>query len=330
MIISRTPFRITLGGGGTDLPFFYEKYGGFVLSSTIQKYINIIISKRFENNFRISYSKTEICNNINKIKHPLVRESLKTLQIKDNLEVVSIADLPGQSGVGSSGSFTVGLLHALKTFSKHDFTRKGLAELACHIEMDILKEPSGKQDQYAAAFGGFLCININKNGIVKTEKLNISEEFQHDFENKISYFFTGITRNSKTVLHDQKITAQNSDSLDHFLKIKKIGLESKKSLENENADEFGDLLDEHWELKKKTSTKISNSKFDKFYNVAKSVGVSGGKVIGAGGGGFLMFYTKNEIIKKNLKRKMDSLGLKHVKFPFESQGSKIILNLEKN
>lgn len=327
MIISQTPLRVTLGGGGTDLPFFYEKYGGFVISTAIQKYIYIVVSERFEKDLRISYSKTEICNSVDEITHPLVKECLKVTGFKDHLEIVSIADMPGNSGLGSSGTFTVGLLHALLAYSKKDIIRKNLAEQACHIEMNILNEPSGKQDQYISAYGGISCLNIDKNGMVNIEKLDLSDDFKMEFENKLSYFYTGVTRSAQEVLEDQKNMAKKTDSLDNLLKIKEIGIKSKKVLENEDSDSFGELLNEHWELKKQTSSKISNSNFDKYYQMAREIGASGGKIIGAGGGGFFMFYSKNESIKKDLIKKFNELGLPSVRFPFDPHGTKIVLNL---
>jgi len=327
MIISQTPLRVSLGGGGTDLPFFYKKYEGFVLSAAIQKFIYIIVSHRFEKNLRISYSKTEICDSVDKVKHPIIRECLHSTNFKDHLEIVSIADMPANSGLGSSGSFTVGLLHALQTYSKKDIVRKDLAEEACHIEMNKLKEPSGKQDQYIAAFGGFSCLKISKDGKVDIEKLKLSNEFKHELENRLSFFYTGITRSAQTVLGDQRNTAKNTNSLDHLLKIKEIGIKSKDYLEKEDVDSFGDLLDEHWNLKKKTSSKISTSIVDKYYKIAKDIGVSGGKIIGAGGGGFFMFYSKTDLIKKKLIKKFNKIGLMQANFPFESHGTRIILDV---
>ena len=327
MIISRTPLRVSLGGGGTDLPFFYKKYGGFVVSAAIQKYIYIIISNRFEKNFRISYSKTEICDSVNKIKHPIVKACLNLVGLKNPLELVSIADMPASSGLGSSGSFTVGLLHTLYSFKKEDIVKKTLAEKACYIEMDVLKEPSGKQDQYIATFGGFSCFKINKNGQVQVEEIKLSSDFKEDLGNRLVYFYTGVTREANEVLRDQKSIASKTNSLDYLLKIKEIGVKSKKCLENEDSDCFGCLLDEHWELKKKTSSKVSNTKVDKYYQLAKKIGSSGGKIIGAGGGGFFMFYCKDDVIKKNLIKKFNGLGLSSVKFPFEPYGTKIILDL---
>tara|TARA_B110001454_G_C12705838_1_gene428539 strand:- start:322 stop:1320 length:999 start_codon:yes stop_codon:yes gene_type:complete len=328
MIISKTPLRISLGGGGTDLPFYYEKEGGFVLSAAIQKYIYILVSNRYEENIRVSYSQTEICDDLEKIQHPIVRESLRLQEITKHLEVISYADMPGQSGLGSSGSFSVGLLHALLSFKRQDIIKKELAEMACHIEMDVLKEPSGKQDQYIATFGNLTSFTIKKNGDVNVEPLKISEYGKETLENNLIFFDTGITRSASEVLRDQKNNSEkNPTNLEYLSKIKEIGLKGKKCLENEDIDEFGRLMDDHWNEKKKTSSKITNSLIDKQYELAKRCGALGGKIIGAGGGGFLMFYVKNGEKKKSLRKEFISSGLREVKMPFENEGSKIIVNL---
>lgn len=328
MIISKTPLRISLGGGGTDLPFYYEKEGGFVLSAAIQKHIYILVSNRYEKNIRISYSQTEICETVDEIRHPIVKECLRMLDLTDHIEIVSYADMPAQSGLGSSGSFTVGLLHSLLTFNRQDIIRKDLAEMACRIEMDILKEPSGKQDQYIAAFGNLTCFTIKKNGDVDVEPLKISDYAKETLENNLIFFDTGITRSASEVLRDQKDNShKNPISLEYLNRIKEIGLDIKKCLENEDVDEFGRLIDVHWDEKKKISSKISNSLIDKQYEVAKRNGALGGKIIGAGGGGFFMFYVKNRETKNSLRKEFISSGLKEVKMPFENEGSKIIFNL---
>lgn len=328
MIISKTPLRITLGGGGTDLPFYYKKEGGFVISAAIQKHVYVLVSSRYEKNIRVSYSKTEICETVDSIQHPLVRECLKITGFTDHIEVISFADMPAQSGLGSSGSFTVGLLNSLFSFSRKDVVKKELAELACHIEMDILKEPSGKQDQYIATFGNITCFDIKKNGDVEVIPLKISTAVKESLENNLMFFDTGITRSASEVLVDQKENSnKNGLNLEYLDRIKEIGFSVKKCLEKDDIDEFGRLMDVHWSEKKKTSTKISNSLVDKQYELAKRCGALGGKIIGAGGGGFFMFYMKDEESKKNLRKEFMSFGLREVKMPFENEGTKIVLNL---
>lgn len=328
MIISRTPLRISLGGGGTDLPFYYEKFGGFVLGAAVRKYVYVTISNHFEKIIKINYSQTEICHSPNQVKHPIIRESLKLLGINDHIEINSIADLPAKSGLGSSGSFTVGLLNGLYTHIGKDITKKKLAEKACFIEMDLLEEPVGKQDQYIASFGGFSCITINKQGQVHTVPLKISNESIQDLEHNLIFFYTGVLRSASSVLKDQKKSSENNySSLESLTRIKEIGLKIKRCLERDDLDEFGRLMDEHWKEKKKTSGKISNSNFDKYYELARQKGALGGKIIGAGGGGFFMFYTNSRENKKKLRKEFIGYGLNEVRMPFEMEGAKIMLNL---
>jgi D-glycero-alpha-D-manno-heptose-7-phosphate kinase len=324
--MSRTPLRISLGGGGTDLPFYYEKYGGFVISSSIKKYIYVTITNHFEDVIQLIYSKTEKCSFPEQIKHPIVREALKLLSIKNHIAIATFADIPARSGLGSSGSFSVGLLNALHAFQRNDITKKKLAEMACYIEMDLLGQPVGKQDQYIASYGGFSCIAINKKGEVNVSPLNISNESIHDLEHNMSFFYTGVLRSASKVLKDQK-TNSNKISYDSLTKIKEIGYSIKRCLEKDDLDEFGRLMDEHWEEKKKTSTRISNNNFDKYYQLAKQNGSLGGKIIGAGGGGFLMFYTNTREHRKSLRKEFIKHGLTEIQMPFEPEGTKIVLNL---
>jgi D-glycero-alpha-D-manno-heptose-7-phosphate kinase len=329
MLISSTPLRISLGGGGTDLPFYYQKYGGFVLGAAIKKYVYITISNHFEKIIKLNYSQTEICDSPKHVKHPIIREALNLMGIKDHIEIGSIADLPAKSGLGSSGSFTVGLLNGLYTHLGKNPTRKELAEIACKIEMDLLKEPVGKQDQYIASYGGFSCININRLGKVKVVPLQISSESIQDLEHNLTFFYTGVMRSASQVLNDQKKTAVKNDQVfESLTRIKRIGLQIKKCLEKDNLDEFGRLMDEHWIEKKKTSGKISNDVFDEYYNLAKTAGALGGKIIGAGGGGFFLFYTDTREKRKRLRKEFIKRGLSEVRMPFEMEGTKIILNLE--
>lgn len=329
MLISSTPLRISLGGGGTDLPFYYKRYGSFVLGAAVKKHVYITVSNHFEKIIKLNYSQTEICNSPTKVKHPIIREALNLVAIKNHIEIGSVADLPAKSGLGSSGSFTVGLLNALYTHIGKNVTRRELAESACHIEMDLLKEPVGKQDQYIASFGGFSGISINRQGQVRVVPLKISGESIQDLEHNLTYFYTGVMRSASDVLKDQKKTSEsNNNVFESLTRIKEIGLEIKNCLENDNLDEFGRLMDEHWAEKKKTSGKISNNIFNKYYDLAKQCGALGGKIIGAGGGGFFMFYTNSRERKIRLRNEFIKRGLSEVRMPFEMEGTKIILNLE--
>jgi D-glycero-alpha-D-manno-heptose-7-phosphate kinase len=252
MIVSKTPLRLTLGGGGTDLPSYSNQYGGFAVTSAIDKYIYLVINRRFEEPIRASYKITEIVPPIENIKHPVIRESLRLLDIKSNLEVISIAEVPSETGLGSSSSFTVGLLNALHTYNDDHLSRQSLAEEACRVQMDILKEPCGYQDTFIAAFGGFICLGIQKNGKVNVSQLRIPDEAVRELENTLVFLYTGIQRSSTPVLHDQgtAVKKDGSKALDAMHAIKEIGYKVKVALENGDITEFGRLQNEHWLVKK--------------------------------------------------------------------------------
>jgi len=326
LIISRTPLRLTLGGGGTDLPSYYSKFGGFVVTSSLDKYIYVVVKERFEEDVRVSYSITEIVRDVNNIRHPSVREALKLLGIEKHLEVVSIADVPSRAGLGSSGSFTVGLVHALHAFKGENPSKLKIAEEACHIEMDLLKEPCGKQDQYIAAFGGFKCLWIGKDGKVKVEDLKISDESIRELESNLSFFYTGIIRDSYKVLSEQQKCIQTAEeALEAMHKIKEIGFKARRALEKGDLAEWARLQHEHWMAKRGTASSMTTSIIDKWYKLGIKNGAIGGKLMGAGGGGFLMFYTEGN--KNRVRRAMAEEGLREVKFSFSREGSKIIINI---
>ena len=326
MIISKTPLRLTLGGGGTDLPSYYSRFGGFVVTSSLNKYIYVIVKSRFEREIRVSYSITEIVSDVNEIRHPVVREALKLLGLGRHTEIVSIADIPSKAGLGSSGTFTVGLLHALHAFKGDNPSREQLAEEACHLEMEVLKEPCGKQDQYIAAFGGFQCLEIDRNGKVDVQPLRISEESIWELENNLLFFYTGIRRRSATVLNEQrKSMERREEALEAMHKIKEIGFKAKRVLERGDLAEWARLQHEHWMAKRKTAKTMTTSLIDKWYMLGLREGAVGGKLMGAGGGGFLMFYVENN--KDRIRKIMAKEGLKEVKFNFSMEGSKIMINL---
>ncbi|MCW4029822.1 MAG: galactokinase [Candidatus Bathyarchaeota archaeon] len=327
MIVSKTPLRLTLGGGGTDLPSYSSNYGGFVVTSAINKYIYLVINQRFEEPIRASYSITEIVSPITNIKHPVIREALQMLQLKSNLEIISIAELPAETGLGSSSSFTVGLLHALHMYKDEHLTRQMLAEEACRLQMEILKEPCGFQDTFIATFGGFICLDIKPSGQVVVSPLSIPDEAIRELENNLVFFYTGIKRSSSTVLCEQgfAVKKDGSKELEAMHQIKEIGFKVKKSLEKGDITEFGRLQHEHWLVKKQTSNTISNNAIDKWYTRGLENGALGGKLMGAGGGGFLMFYCENG--RDKLRKAMAKEGLREVAFCFEPDGSKISLHL---
>jgi D-glycero-alpha-D-manno-heptose-7-phosphate kinase len=327
MIVTRTPVRIPLGGGGTDLPSYYTQYGGFLISAAIDKYIYITVNKRFEKSIRVSYSSTEIADSVDDIKHPIVKKALKHLKIDSGIEITSIADVPSNTGLGSSSSFTVGLLNALHTYKNEKVNAKDLAEEACYIEIELLKEPIGKQDQYAAAFGGIICLEIDRLGSVKTIPLKLSEDSLDQLESNTLLFYTGIKRSASEVLGSQNKNARLNQEkvIQGMHQIKKIGLEIKEAFEKEDLETFGKLLDQHWQTKKTLSDKMTQNRIDQWYEVAKKNGALGGKLMGAGGGGFFMFYCNNG--KNGFRKKMEQEELKEMRFRLDFEGSKVLVNI---
>jgi D-glycero-alpha-D-manno-heptose-7-phosphate kinase len=324
MIITRSPLRISLGGGGTDLPSYYRKYEGFLISAAINKYVYINLHDTFVDNLIIKYSKMEEVNCIDDVKHPIIRESLKLLGFEARyLEVASLADIPAGTGLGSSGSFTCSLLKALHAHKNNIITPAELAEQACHIEIDILGEPIGKQDQYISAFGGINCFNFCRNDQVRAEKLNISQETLYNLEDHLLLFFSGYSRSASIVLKEQDDKSKNNDSsmIDNLHFVKELGYKSKIAFEQGNLEEFANLMNIHWEHKKHRSDAMSNNRINTWYSVAMKNGALGGKLIGAGGGGFLMFYSEDT---KKLRHAMAHEGLQEVRFRFDFEGSKVV------
>lgn len=327
MIVTRTPLRIPLGGGGTDLPSYYTRYGGFLISAAVDKYIYITVNRRFEDSLRVSYSKTEIVDSVDQIQHPIVREALKHLEIDSGIEITSIADVPSNTGLGSSSAFTVGLLNALHTYKKEKVSAKELADEACFIEIEKLQEPIGKQDQYLAALGGILCLEIDRLGQVKVEQLSLPENTLDLLESNTLLFYTGIKRSAGEILSAQNKSAASdgNGTLEAMHKIKEIGYQIEQSIQQGDLDKFGHLLEEHWQTKKKLSDKISQTQIDQWYQIAKEQGALGGKLMGAGGGGFFMFYCNNG--KNNFRKALQKAGLKEMRFRIDWEGSKVLFNL---
>lgn len=326
MIICRTPVRISLGGGGTDLPSYYRQYGGFLVAGAINKYIHICCTKRFENQIRLSYSETEIVENIFQIRHRIFKEALRMTGIENQIELVSIADVPANCGLGSSSSFTVSLLHALHTYSRDFISKHNLAEKASRLEIDNLGEPIGKQDQYIATFGGITAFTFNKDDSVSVEPLKISDEDIEEFNNNVMLFYTGIQRSASDILKNQDESTKRKDSniVERLHQIKEMGYKSREALETGNLDRFGELLHEHWTIKKGISKNISMGLVDEAYEKARNLGALGGKLIGAGGGGFLMIYSSNN--RRNIIKAMKEMGLSYMKYNFDFVGSVIIAN----
>ncbi len=327
MIVSRTPFRLSLGGGGTDLPAYFTKYGGFFVSGAVNKYMHIIVNDRFEPGIRLSYSRTETVDSPDSIRHPLVREALKLLDLKDKLEIVSLADVPAATGLGSSGSFTVGLLNALYAHQRIAKTPEQLAEIACDISLNRLREPSGKQDEYTASLGGIKSYEIDQMGNVRATELDISDHTLSELEYVIMMFYTGITRNASDILAKQqgKVFDDDGRAVEKMHKIKAIGLESKKALESGDLKRFGELLHEHWKVKRGITNSTTTDQINSWYSIAREKGALGGKLVGAGGGGFLMLYCDEG--REKVRAALVGQGLTEMRFRFDFEGSKVIYNV---
>jgi D-glycero-alpha-D-manno-heptose-7-phosphate kinase len=324
MIIVRSPLRITLGGGGTDLPSYYRDYGGFLVAAAIDKYVYITLHKTFQPGYIIKYSELERVEQAGEIRHPIVRAALELLGADDRVEIASMADIPAGTGLGSSGSFTTALLRALHTRQRSVISPHSLAEQACHIEIELLREPVGKQDQFIAAYGGVTCFEFNKDDSVSVTAAAINHEVLDNLEDGLCLFFTGYSRSASAILKDQddRSKAKDGSVIDNLHYIKDLGRRSHAALLQGDLPRFAELMDEHWQQKKKRSGDMSNSKIDEWYEIAKSNGALGGKLIGAGGGGFLMFYTEN---KRRLLHAMLEQGLEEVRFRFDFEGSKTMI-----
>ncbi len=327
VIITSSPLRISLGGGGTDLPSYYREHTGFLIAAAIDKYVYITLHEPFSEEIIVKYSKLENVTAVDEIRHPIVREALKLVGVDEHphLEIASMADIPAGTGLGSSGSFTTALLRALHCLKKHSVPPRELAEQACHIELDVLKEPIGKQDQYIAAFGGITCFTFHPDGGVSVEPLRMSRESLHTLEDNLMLFFTGYTRSASTILQDQDSRSKERDSkmLDNLHFVKDLAFRSRKALEGGDLRCFADLMHVHWEHKKQRSQGMSNPRIDELYELGRANGALGGKLIGAGGGGFLMFYTED---KTRLRRVMTAEGLREVRFRFSFAGSQAIVH----
>lgn len=324
MIVTRSPLRITLGGGGTDLPSYYLEHGGFLIAAAIDKYVYITLHQTFVEELIIKYSKLEKVASIDEVEHPIIREALKYVGIKaPHLEITSMADIPSGTGLGSSGSFTTSLLKALHTLKNNLVHPQQLAEDACHIELDLLKEPIGKQDQYIAAYGGVTCFEFNADGTVAAYPLKIDKETLYNLEDNLLLFFTGYSRSASSILKEQndKTKSNNDDMITNLHFVKDLGIKSKQALEDGNLHAFAELMNVHWEHKKKRSNNMSNSNIDDWYKLALDNGAIGGKMIGAGGGGFLMFYAEN---KMQLRKAMRGIGLHEVRFRFDYMGTQVV------
>jgi D-glycero-alpha-D-manno-heptose-7-phosphate kinase len=325
MIIARSPLRITLGGGGTDLPSYYEQHGGFLIAAAIDKYVYITLHETFVADLIVKYSELERVPSASLLKHPIIREAFALVGLDGrSLELTSMADIPAGTGLGSSGSFTTALLKALHAHKRNLVHPAELAAQACEVEMDRLKEPIGKQDQYIAAYGGLTCFKFLPGGKVEAWPLKVSDETRDNLEDNLLLFFTGYSRSASAILkeQDQKSKSADADMIENLHFVKDLGLQSQRALESGDLREFARLMDVHWQRKKQRSGGMSNPKINEWYDLALASGALGGKLIGAGGGGFLMFYAED---RARLRHAMRTAGLKEVRFRFDFEGTKLVI-----
>jgi D-glycero-alpha-D-manno-heptose-7-phosphate kinase len=324
MIIARSPLRISLGGGGTDLPSYYAQHEGFLIAAAIDRYVMITLHDTFQEELIIRYSRMERVQRFDQIEHPIIREALR-LYGNDprRLEVISMADIPAGTGLGSSGSFTTALLAALHARQHDNVTKAELAEQACHIEIDLLKEPIGKQDQYIAAFGGVTCFTFGQDGKVTAAPLAASRETLYNLEDSLVMFFTGYSRKASDILREQDTKSRTNDPsmIENLHFVKDLGLRTRAALEAGEVDRLGALMHEHWQFKKQRSSGMSNPAIDAWYDLAMNSGATGGKLIGAGGGGFLMFLAED---KRRLRHALTEAGLVEVRLRFDFEGTKVV------
>src|SRR5436190_18664443 len=324
MIITRSPLRITLGGGGTDLPSYYRQHGGFLLAAAIDKYVYVTVMRPFVEGIFLKYSKLEHVDRISEVQHPIIREAIKLLGFRTpQVEITTLADIPAGTGLGSSGSFTTALLKALYAHRRRLLHPSELAELACEIEIERLKEPIGKQDQYIAAYGGLTCFTFFKDGKVEAEPLKMPIDAIFNLEDNLLLFFTGFSRSASTILADQhnRTRAVDAGMLNNLHYVKELGLRSRKALESGDTAAFGELMHEHWEHKKRRTAGMSNAQIDEWYDLGRRNGAIGGKLVGAGGGGFLMFYAEDH---RRLRSAMTAAGLEEIRFRFDFEGTKVL------
>src|SRR5512133_2297331 len=324
MIITRSPLRITLGGGGTDLPSYYRDHGGFLIAAAIDRYVYVTVMRPFSEGIYLKYSRLEHVARIDEVQHPIIREALSMLGFRTpQVEITTLADIPSGTGLGSSGSFSTALLKALYAHRRRLLHPGELAELACEIEIERLGEPIGKQDQYIAAYGGLTCLTFNGDDTVNACPLKVSVEAMFDLEDNLLLFFTGYSRSAGTILQDQKVRTEHADSdmLSNLHYVKDLGLRSRQALEAGQTALFGELMHEHWEHKKRRSSGMSNPQIDEWYELGRQNGAIGGKLVGAGGGGFLLFYAEDH---RRLRTAMQKAGLDEVRFRFDFEGTKVL------
>ena len=326
MLITRSPLRISLGGGGTDLPSYYQDHGGLLISAAIDKYVWVTMSRPFVRGIFLKYSKIEQVERVEQIEHPIVREAFAMMGITElQHEITTLADIPAGTGLGSSGSFTTALLKALYSFERRLLLPGDLARLACELEIDRLGRPVGKQDQYIAAYGGITSFEFTPDGEVHAEPLAISQTTLHELEDHLLLFFTGFSRSASDILKDQDVRTKSADTsmVENLNYVKELGRRSRAALEQGSPSTFAEIMHEHWERKRQRSSGMSNPQIDEWYERGRNAGAIGGKLVGAGGGGFLMFYAPEP---NRVRAAMAEVGLEEVRFRFDFDGTRVVFS----
>ena len=331
MIVSRAPVRFSLGGGGTDLPSYSREHGGFVVAAAVDKFVNVCVARRFQDNIRLAYTESEIVDHVDQIRHRIFKAALKMTGIERGLELHSLADVPANTGLGSSSSFTVALLNGLHAFKREFVPAEQLAREACELEIDILKEPIGKQDQYIAAYGGISALTFHPNGDVDVERLPLRDEVIDDLESSLIIYYSGVERSASAVLKEQQKTiVENKDAaVQRMHRIKELGYETKRILLSGDIDTYGEMLHEHWTNKRKLASNMADSTIDEHYETARKAGAIGGKLMGAGGGGFFMFYVRPGD-RRRVHDALHARGLRPMRFRFDFDGARIMANFHRS
>jgi D-glycero-alpha-D-manno-heptose-7-phosphate kinase len=330
MIVSRAPLRFSLGGGGSDLPGYYRRFGGYVVSSAIDRYVYVAANERFHDDIRLAYSQTEIVPDVASIRHPLFREALRLTGIERGIELVSVADLPSNTGLGSSASFTVALLNALHAYKKDFVSSERLAKEACEIEMERLGEPVGKQDQYMAAFGNVTSLTIDRDGQVHVEPVPVREEVLDDLQNSLLIFYSGVERQARVVLGEQaaRFRSDHEQTVEGMHRIKDLGHQVYELLVKGDVDRYGEILHAHWQHKRGLADSMTDPALDEIYETARRAGALGGKLMGAGGGGFFMFYAR-PAERRRVWEALAARGLRPLRFRFDRSGARIVTNVQR-
>ena len=331
MIVSRAPVRFSLGGGGTDLPSYAREHGGFVVAAAVDKFVFVCVARRFQDTIRLAYSETETVDSVDKIRHRIFRAALQMTGLTKGLELHSLADVPANTGLGSSSSFTVALLNGLHTFKREAVPTEQLAREACHLEIDVLGEPIGKQDQYIATYGGISAMTFHRDGTVDVERLPVRDEVVDDLESSLLIYYSGVERSASTVLREQaKTITENKDAaVERMHRIKALGYETKRILLTGDIDSYGELLHEHWTNKRKMASNMSDGPIDEHYEAARKAGAIGGKLMGAGGGGFFMFYAR-PAERRRVHEVLAARGLRPMRFRFDFDGARIMANFHRS